>query len=135
MVAKKGDMEVNKLTLCLQALGMEYTDTINVHVEGLTRIDLEAFIQIVCLCIEQQPTWGVQEAGEVFNLFDRDGGGTLDRLELKRVLTKIGETINDTEIADQVAEFDVNGDKQMHLAEFCQLIKTTRGSDYLFEDA
>lgn len=39
---------------------------------------------------------------EAFSIFDKDGNGYLDAIELKRVFTKLGENLTDLEMEDQV---------------------------------
>ena len=57
-----------------------------------------------------------------FELFDTDKSGTLSPAELKAILTR-GEGIIDHESADQIiAEFDADGDGQISIEEFIQMI-------------
>lgn len=50
-----------------------------------------------------------QEIREIFNVFDRDGSGTINSSELRHVMKTIGENLTDEEIDDLIKEADVDG--------------------------
>lgn len=50
-----------------------------------------------------------QEIREIFNVFDRDGSGTINSSELRHVMKAIGENLTDAEIDDLIKEADVDG--------------------------
>lgn len=50
-----------------------------------------------------------QEIREIFNVFDRDGSGTINSSELRHVMKAIGENLTDDEIDDLIREADVDG--------------------------
>jgi len=43
---------------------------------------------------------------EAFNLFDTDGGGSIDIEELGSCLRSLGQNLNEKELSDMIAEFD-----------------------------
>ena len=43
-------------------------------------------------------------------MFDKDGSGHIDPAELRRVFTRLGENLLETELEDQLREVDIDGD-------------------------
>ena len=84
-------------------------------------IDFETFLTIVLEHMEK-PLWIRNEAQEAFSIFDKDGNGFLDAVEMKRVLNKIGEELTDVEIEDQLRHYDIDGDFQMMASEFVKIV-------------
>lgn len=50
------------------------------------------------------------ELREAFNIFDRDGSGTINADELRQVMKALGEDLSDAEIDEMIKEADKNGD-------------------------
>ncbi|WAR16655.1 CALM-like protein [Mya arenaria] len=56
------------------------------------------------------------EMQDAFNVFDRDKDGYIDKEELKRVLTQVGDRMPE-ELADEfIKEADINGDGKIDYA-------------------
>jgi hypothetical protein len=53
-----------------------------------------------------------------FNLFDRDGSGTIDAVELKGVCREIGMHMTDADLQRCMAELDEDGSGDIDLKEF-----------------
>lgn len=100
-----------KLPLALKALGMSLGDVEDVknHTED---IDLDKFIEIVLSCMKK-PNWAANEMHEVYAIFDKDGSGNIDVTELRRVFHRLGENLMETELQDQLREFDIDGDLEV----------------------
>lgn len=58
------------------------------------------------------------EIREAFRVFDSDGNGFINRLELKVVMGNIGEKLDDDEIEYLINEVDLDGDGQINYEEF-----------------
>lgn len=127
--------EPSKLGISLKALGF---DTMNDHAINRSNqqefIDMKEFCKIVADHLDNS-SWCASEMSEAFLIFDKDGNGYLDPIELKRVFTKLGESLTDTEMEDQLKEFDIDGDCKMVVGEWFKMVLTTRGVDYIFDDA
>lgn len=130
--ANTGAMPSAKLPLALKALGMSLQEA-DISNDIPPELDLDKFIEIVLLCMKQ-PNWAANEMVETFELFDKDGSGYIDPTELRRVFNRIGENLLDTELDDQLREVDIDGDLQMAVAEYYNMIAQTKGSDFYFED-
>jgi len=59
---------------------------------------------------------------EAFNLFDRDGSGTISMEEFRRVMVNEGAQMTDEEIDEIISEVDVDGDGQMNINEFVAML-------------
>lgn len=151
-----GKMPFSKVPLALKALGM----TLNESNEGTNPqqddLNIDRFLQIVTDCM-RHPNWAANEMNESFALFDKDNNGLIEPSELRRVFTKLGEKLTETELEDQLREFDIDGDLQvrgrlskdssdiltlvvallyiqMVIAEYYKMIASTKGSDFIFEE-
>mmetsp|Transcript_4733 Transcript_4733/g.7863 ORF Transcript_4733/g.7863 Transcript_4733/m.7863 type:complete len:153 (-) Transcript_4733:89-547(-) len=65
----------------------------------------------------------VQEYKEAFALFDIDGGGTIERHELRHVMGRLGEVLSDEEIEAMLRAVDKNGDGEIDFEEFVALMR------------
>jgi Ca2+-binding EF-hand superfamily protein len=84
-------------------------------------IDFDEFTSIMVTML-QHPQWAFAEMQEAFHVFDKDRNGYLDPMEMKRVFTKMGEIVTDTEVEDQLKEHDIDGDCHLVMAEFMKMV-------------
>lgn len=108
-------MPYNKLTVALKALGMSTSETSDDY-SSLQNdgIDFDKFVEITLECMKH-PNWAANEMNEVFNLFDKNRNGYIIPSEFRQLLAKIGENVTETELADQLREFDIDRDEQVRL--------------------
>ncbi|KAL3874516.1 hypothetical protein ACJMK2_037522 [Sinanodonta woodiana] len=59
---------------------------------------------------------------EVFNLYDKDGDGTVDTSELATVLKSLGQDPTEAEIREMIKEVDEDGSGSIEFPEFLQLM-------------
>jgi calmodulin len=105
-----GKLSHQKLPLALKALGMAMNESNEAQGSFQQEdITIDKFLQIVCDCM-RHPNWGANEMNEAFTLFDKDGNGFIEPAELKRVFNKLDEKLSETELKDQLREFDIDGD-------------------------
>merc|ERR1712167_267331 len=64
----------------------------------------------------------IKEMREAFDLFDTDGGGTIDAAELETAMTALGFTPNKGEINKMVGDLDKDGDGTIDWDEFMLLM-------------
>ncbi|KAK2163817.1 hypothetical protein LSH36_74g14046 [Paralvinella palmiformis] len=60
---------------------------------------------------------------EAFALFDRDGSGSIDVVELGTIMKSLGQTYNSTELQDMIKEVDTDGDGTIDFKEFLLMMK------------
>ena len=51
-----------------------------------------------------------QEIKDAFSVFDKDGNGYVSLLDLKQMMTQLGERLTDDELEEMMSEADLNGD-------------------------
>ncbi|KAL4238030.1 hypothetical protein ACF0H5_002741 [Mactra antiquata] len=64
----------------------------------------------------------IAEFKEAFNLFDRDGSGSISTKELGIVMKSLGETKSDAELAKLIAEVDVDGNGEIDFDEYLEMM-------------
>ena len=60
----------------------------------------------------------IQEAHELFDMYDRDSSGSMDNEELMNALRLLGESPTEADVAALIAEVDVNQNGDLTLNEF-----------------
>ena len=65
----------------------------------------------------------VEELQGIFNLFDRDGNGTIDIDELQVLMKKLGYQPKEEKLKEIIKEVDHNSDGELQFGEFCLFIK------------
>ena len=51
---------------------------------------------------------------QAFRVFDKDGNGYISALELRHVMTNLGEKLTEDEVDEMIAEADQDGDGQVN---------------------
>ena len=55
-----------------------------------------------------------EEVIDAFTVFDKEGNGYISAMELRHVMTNLGEKLQDDEIDEMVRAADMNGDGQIN---------------------
>jgi hypothetical protein len=71
----------------------------------------------------------VEKIKQVFNIFDVDGSGAIDSLELSAALSALGIRPSRAELKDMLAKLDVDGSGMIDFPEFLKLMTVKVGSD------
>lgn len=127
-----GLLSLARLPLALKAfdLKMEHVEKFRVPSE----IDADKFLEIVSLAMKDTNVWAANEMSEVFRIFDKDQSGFVDRGEIRTIFSRIEENITDLEFEDQLRDYDMNNDGKLAFAEFINMILTTKGREFTFDD-
>ena len=117
---KDGAITADELFNTLDKLGFEpkrsdmhkMIDDTDDNADG--KMDIDEFI-VMLLDVKQHSNRKNPEQTffEAFQLFDRDGNGSISRDELKQVLTNIGEDLTSRDIDEMVKEADNDGDNNI----------------------
>ena len=65
----------------------------------------------------------IADLKETFNMFDKDGGGTIDFSEMQGVLKKLGQKVSDKELTRIIKSIDENNDGEIDFDEFVAMMK------------
>ncbi|KAE9402549.1 hypothetical protein BT96DRAFT_964719 [Gymnopus androsaceus JB14] len=126
---KDGDGTITTLELgtVMRSLGQNPTDAelhdmINeVDADGNGTIDFNEFLDMMAKKFQSADS--EEEIRQAFQVFDKDGNGSISAAELKHVMESLGEKLTDKEVEAMISEADLDGDNQINydadeLAEF-----------------
>jgi len=65
----------------------------------------------------------ILEYKEAFDMFDKDGGGTISASEIVKIMKNFGYPIKKAEAQKMIAEIDDNGDGEIDFEEFVTLME------------
>lgn len=66
----------------------------------------------------------ISELKESFELFDRDGDGSISTKELGIVMRSLGQNATDTELADMVSQVDSEGSGRFEFTDFLNMMRS-----------
>ncbi|OWF37074.1 Calmodulin [Mizuhopecten yessoensis] len=121
-----GIITTKELGTVMRSLGQnpteaEVQDMINeVDEDENGTIDFPEFL--VMMARKMKNTESNEEIREAFRVFDKDGNGCISAVELRHVMTSLGEKLTDTEVDDMIREADIDGDGQVNYEEFVTMM-------------
>jgi len=63
-----------------------------------------------------------EEVINAFKVFDREGNGTISSIDLKYLMTTLGDKITEDEIDEMLRDADIDGDGYINYEEFVRMI-------------
>ena len=63
-----------------------------------------------------------EESVEAFKVFDDSGNELISAVELRRVMTNLGEKLTEAEVDEMIREADVDGDGYINFEEFVSMM-------------
>ena len=73
-------------------------------------------------CIDKLTDAQLDEFREAFNMFDKDGGGSIDASELKDLMISVGQNCSEEELKEMVKAADADGTGDIDFLEFAVLM-------------
>lgn len=61
-----------------------------------------------------------------FSVFDKDNSGFIDKAELRKALTTLGENLKDNEVDEMFKAADINGDGKVEYKEFITMFSSDK---------
>eukprot|EP00483_Globobulimina_turgida_P002450 UN02454 len=96
-----------------------------VDIDGNGDIDLDEFIVLLRSkqSGHQAKMTAEKELEAAFNVFDKDGGGSIDAKELALIMQSLGEKLTEQDIEFMIKAVDDNNDGEIDLQEFKAMMK------------
>ncbi len=117
-----GTITANELGTVMGQLGQAPTDSelqdmVNeVDLDGNGTIDFSEFLGLVGKMIKEGQS--DDEMKEAFDIFDKDGNGLISAVELRNVMSNLGEHLTDEEVEEMMKEADNDLDGYLNFEEF-----------------
>ena len=112
-------------SLLIPVTEFELNDLINeVDADGTGTIDFSEFLIMMSRRIKD-----IESADELkrmtelsFGVMDKDATGFMSIVELRNIMTTLGEKLSEDEIEEMISVADIDGDGQISLGEFAKMI-------------
>jgi calmodulin len=123
-----GTIETHELRQVLTELGDSPTDDeieemiLLVDENGDGVIDFDEFVTLMRLRMGESGDDNEQKLRDVFDVFDADGSGGIDRNEMRLLMKKLAQTLTEEEISAIMEEVDADGDGEISFEEFKALM-------------
>lgn len=124
-----GVISARELGNLMKSLGQtpteaELRDLVNeIDINGDGEIDFDEFVALMARQVTEHDA--EEELREAFKIFDSNEDGFISALELKTVMTNLGEKLTDEEIDDMIREADFDNDGVINYDEFVYMITKT----------
>ncbi|RAO69366.1 uncharacterized protein BHQ10_005378 [Talaromyces amestolkiae] len=122
-----GEITAEELRDVMRSLGQnptesELQDIVNeLDVDHTGTIDFDEFLTM--MIHKGKATDEEAELRAAFEVFDRDGSGTISADGMRHVMKSIGEELTDAEIEEMIREADTDGNGSIDYQEFVHLMR------------
>lgn len=111
-----------ELKVAMRALGFDVTSQdVTQLLRGQKLMGFDEFESIMTDKIMRRDP--LEEITRAFKLFDEEGRGKISLRSLRKVAKDLNESIDDTELAAMIEEFDLDGDGEISLEEFISIMQ------------
>jgi Ca2+-binding EF-hand superfamily protein len=73
-------------------------------------------------CVSRLTDFQIEEFREAFRVFDTDGSGNIDKSELKKLMSSVGQNPDDAELEEMIRIADADGSGEIDFFEFVALM-------------
>jgi calmodulin len=110
-----------QLALALKVHGIEPDIKIHEILQSSKSVTFPEYIAIIVAHLSLD-SWCRTEIQEVFDIFDKEGAGSLTHHQMKRVTMRLGEKLTDDEVEQQFLQFEINDEVKVEPRGFASLI-------------
>ncbi|XP_049873795.1 calmodulin-A-like isoform X2 [Pectinophora gossypiella] len=117
-----GTITMAELGVVMRSLGQRPSETElrdmvkEVDQDGNGTIEFNEFLQMMSK--KMRGADGEDELREAFRVFDKNNDGLISSVELRHVMTNLGERLSEEEVDDMIREADLDGDGMVNYDEF-----------------
>jgi len=128
--AEDGSINTLQLGHVMRSLGYNPTQgeivdmAETVDKDGTGMLDFPEFL--LMMAMKNRESEAEEDIREAFKVFDKDGNGFITAMELRFVMSNLGEKLTGEEVDEIILEADIDGDGQINYEEFVKLM-----TDYL----
>lgn len=121
-----GNITTKELGTVMRSLGQNPTEAElremirEIDTDGNGMIDFPEFLTLMARKMKDTDT--EEEIREAFKVFDKDGNGFISAVELRHIMTNLGEKLTDEEVDEMLTEADPDGDGQINYDEFVKVM-------------
>jgi len=121
-----GTISTKELGTVMKSLGQkptvaELNDMINeVDQDGNGEIDFEEFLSMMAKKLKETDL--EEDIREAFRVFDKNSSGIISTLELRHIMTNLGEKLKDSEIDEMIRHADIDGDGSVNYNEWVTMM-------------
>ncbi len=118
-----GTISITELKDVMKRLGQNPTDdelqrmVLSVDDNGDNEIDFQEFL-ILMSSNKPSKEDPDRELRDAFKVFDSDGSGSISRIEMKKLLKRLGQNLSDAELDAMMDEVDTDGNGEIDFEEF-----------------
>jgi Ca2+-binding EF-hand superfamily protein len=80
--------------------------------KGNGQVSFEDFVELMFTLRMQQSV--KEEMREAFRIFDQDGDGYINAVDIKRTMAQLGDELSDADVAQMITEADADGDGRIN---------------------
>ncbi|XP_047503285.1 calmodulin-like isoform X1 [Pieris napi] len=121
-----GTITMAELGVVMRSLGQRPSETElrdmvkEVDQDGNGTIEFNEFLQMMSK--KMRGGDGEDELREAFRVFDKNNDGLISSVELRHVMTNLGERLSEEEVDDMIREADLDGDGMVNYDEFVTIL-------------
>ena len=123
---KDGKITVKEFAVIMRALGQSPSEAdIRDYARQVSSEDGLILLDDFLVCMAKQmkkPVDTVEELKEAFRVFDRDGTGYISTVELRHIMTTLGEKLSEEEANEMMKIADPNNTGKINYDEFAKFL-------------
>ena len=125
-IDKDGFITAKELAKVMRSLNHEASDSdveelfAEVDINRNGKICIEEFVALINK--RNKETDPEEEVINAFKVFDKEGNGSIASIDLKHLMTTLGDKITEEEIDEMLRDADIDGDGYINYEEFVRMI-------------